>query len=171
MKSKKSSSSLATDTTWRRKVAKHSRGPSAGVAHASRAARKQPSSSAEAALRAMPGSSRQNGSGPGSGAVSRTGRSIKHGRIVGGSRATRAVENDAAVENKSKFGRCVEGATWVDHEFDMICRLHDARANVQRPHLDDQTFADEFVEPLQIGRQRARRQRLPGRCWSASIPR
>src|SRR5277367_1760940 len=46
----------------------------------------------------------------------------QHGRITGGSRTARAVTN------KSRFGRRVEEATWVDHEFDMICRLHDAGA-------------------------------------------
>ena len=50
-----------------------------------------------------------------------------HGRIVGDARETRAVAN------KSRFGHQVAEAVWVGHEFDMLCQLHFAGADVPQP--------------------------------------
>jgi RIO kinase 1 len=47
--------------------------------------------------------------------------------VIPGTRACRAVAN------KSAFGRVVDEALWVDHEFDMLCRLHAAGADVPGP--------------------------------------
>jgi RIO kinase 1 len=51
----------------------------------------------------------------------------QHGRAIGGSRTARAVAT------KTRFGRRVEEAMWIDHEFDILCRLHAAGADVPRP--------------------------------------
>jgi RIO kinase 1 len=51
----------------------------------------------------------------------------QQGRGFGGSRDSRAVAN------KSRFGRAIEEGRWIDHEFDMLCRLHAAGADVPRP--------------------------------------
>jgi RIO kinase 1 len=53
--------------------------------------------------------------------------SYQDGRVVGGSRPARAVAN------KSRFGRRVEEAMWVDSEFDALCLLHAVGADVPRP--------------------------------------
>ena len=52
----------------------------------------------------------------------------QHGRFVGDARTTRAVAN------KSRLGRDIEEALWVNHEFDMLCRLHFGGADVPTPH-------------------------------------
>ena len=51
----------------------------------------------------------------------------QHGRFMGDARTSRAVAN------KSRFGRDIEEALWVNHEFDMLCRLHFAGADVPTP--------------------------------------
>jgi RIO kinase 1 len=52
----------------------------------------------------------------------------QHGRFVGDARTTRAVAN------KSRIGRQIEEGLWINHEFDMLCRLHFAGADVPTPH-------------------------------------
>jgi RIO kinase 1 len=52
----------------------------------------------------------------------------QHGRYVGDARTTRAVAK------ASRIGRMIEEAMWVNHEFDMLCRLHFGGADVPAPH-------------------------------------
>src|SRR5205085_2875909 len=64
------------------------------------------------------------------------------------SRNTRGFKNDAiyqegrvildrharrAVQNKSRFGREVQFAMWVNYEFEALKALHEARADIPRP--------------------------------------
>lgn len=51
----------------------------------------------------------------------------QNGRTYEGTRVSRAVAN------KTRFGRRVEEACWVDHEFDVLCSLHAAGADVPQP--------------------------------------
>ncbi len=51
----------------------------------------------------------------------------QQGREMGGSRDSRAAAN------KTRFGRTVVEGRWVDREFEMLCRLHAAGADVPRP--------------------------------------
>jgi RIO kinase 1 len=51
----------------------------------------------------------------------------QHGRAIPNARTSRAVAN------KSRFGQQVEESLWVNHEFDMLCRLHFAGADVPQP--------------------------------------
>lgn len=59
-------------------------------------------------------------------AVYRDGRTLS--RIGGGN--TRIAR---AVRSGSRFGREVQGATWCDHEWEILCRLHDAGLPVPEP--------------------------------------
>lgn len=63
-----------------------------------------------------------------------------HGRYIGDARAARAVAN------KSRFGHHAAESMWVTQEFEMLCRLHAAGADVPQPFAaSEASILMEFV--------------------------